>query len=106
MLRVSDENEAVLLGKALVSWDASWDIGGNTECLNYYQLRFKAKDGKARMQLVLLSDGPRSIDKPLGTTCGCGLPNQDGYNQIKLEFRALHLGMKEALNQKSSLEDF
>ena len=106
MLRVSDENETVLLGKALVSWEASWDIGGNTEYLNYYKLKFKAKDGKARMQLVLLSDGPRSIDKPLGTTCGCGLPNQDGYNQIKQEFRALNLGMKKALSQKSSLDDF
>ena len=106
VLRVSDENETVLLGKALVSWDASWDIGGNTECLNYYKLRFKAKDGKARMQLVLLADGPRSIDKPLGTTGGCGPPNEDGYNQIKQEFRALNLGMRKALSQKSSLDDF
>ena len=58
------------------------------------------------MQLVLLADGPRSIDKLLGTTGGCGRPNEDGYNQIKQEFRALNLGMKKALSQKSSLDDF
>ena len=58
------------------------------------------------MQLELLADGPRSIDKPLGTTGGCGPPNEDGYNQIKQEFRALNLGMKKALSQKSSLDDF
>jgi hypothetical protein len=95
-----------LLGKALVSWDASWDIGGNTKCMNYYKLRFKAKDGKARMQLELLAGGPILINTQFGATGGCGAPNEDGYNQIKQEFRALNLGMKEALNKKSSLDDF
>lgn len=107
VLRVADENEGVLIGKALVSWIASWDIAGLTDCLNYYKLRFKAKDGKARMQLELLADGPITIDKPIaGTRGGCGAPNADGYEQIKQDFRDLNNGMKKALRQKSSLDDF
>ena len=53
------------------------------------------------MQIELLNRVPA-----LSECKGFPLPHEKGYNQIKLEFRDLNLGMKEALNKKSSLDDF
>jgi hypothetical protein len=99
VVRVSDKKEGVILGKGLVRW--TFDALGSLNCYNSYDLRFKAKDGKARMQIELLNRVPA-----LSECKGFPLPHEDGYNQIKRNFKALNLGMKEALNKKSSLDDF
>jgi hypothetical protein len=99
VMRVADEKEGVILGRGLVRW--TFDALAAVSCLSSYDIRFKAKDEKARMQIELLNRVPA-----LSECKGFPLPHEKGYNQIKLEFRALHLGMKESLNQKSSLDDF
>ena len=99
VIRVADENEGVIYGRGLVGW--TFDTLAAVSCLSNFDLRFKAKDGKARMQIELLNRVPA-----LSECKGFSLPHEDGYNQIKINFSNIDKGMKKALSKKSSLDDF
>jgi hypothetical protein len=97
--RVSDKDEGVWIGKALTKWKML-DMSFSPYCLSDYQIRFVAKDNKARLQLELLDTTP-----PLSECQGWSLPSGYGYKQIMEEFDDISLGLESALRGKSSLED-
>jgi len=99
ILRVEDKEEGVFIGKAL----QPWGLFGNT-CLTEYQIKFAAKDGKARLQLELLEGVP-----PLSDCPGWSWPSKKGYANIVKNFNRIGASMGSALEQSgkdSSFMDF
>lgn len=96
VLRVTDKEEGKIIGRGLVGWQ-SWLLG--TYCYSFFELKFKAKDEKARLQLKIIR----------GASSQCAvfpLPNESGYQIIKRRFIDISEGIKKALEQKSIVDDF
>ncbi len=83
VMRVEDESEGSLIGKGLVQWKML-DSAISPYCYSSYDIRFLAKDGRARLQLELLPG------VPAGTECGAWtLPSKYGYEQILAKFETM-----------------
>ncbi len=95
---VSDESDGILIGKGITNWNA----GGypSVSCSSQYNIKFAAKDGKARLQLELLEGiAP-------GSKCQWAWPSKRGYNEIVNDFNSIGSGLGEALNGQSTTSDF
>ncbi len=83
ILRVENKASGTLLGKGLVRWKLSSALESRY-CYSEYDIRFMARDHKARLQLTLLPGVP--------TQSECddwGLPSQYGYDQILDKFELI-----------------
>ncbi|PQJ89225.1 hypothetical protein [Aliivibrio sifiae] len=83
ILRVENKASGTLLGKGVVRWKSPSSLD-SVECYSEYDIRFMARDHKARLQLTLLPGVP--------TLSGCenwGLPSQFGYEQILNKFELM-----------------
>ena len=96
VLRVQDRTETNLLGRAA----ATWYIATN-RCSTEYSLKFKSKDGKARLQLEILEGAPA-----YSPCTGWSWPSQDGYNTIVDSLTSLSNGLEEALKSGDSFSNF
>jgi len=97
VLRVEDELEGVLIGKGLVRWQ-KYDSFLSPNCLSEYDIRFIAKNNKARLQLELL----RGV--PAASECNWALPSNYGYKQILSQFSNISGNLKSALHGEGKLE--
>lgn len=97
--RVSDKDEGIWIGYASTRWKML-DTTFTQNCLSDYQIRFVAKDNKARLQLELLDATP-----PLSMCRGWSLPSGYGYKQIMAEFDQISRGLEHALRGQSKLDD-
>ena len=98
ILRVSDEETGTLIGKGAFKWKLL-DQFGSPYCLSDYQIRFIAKDSKARLQLELLEGVP-----PLSECLGWPLPSGYGYQQIMSEFDGISTGLETSLRGEGKIE--
>lgn len=96
--RVSDEERGTFIGKGAFKWKLL-DQFGSPYCLSDYQIRFIAKDNKARLQLELLEGVP-----PLSKCTGWPLPSGFGYQQIMTEFNNISIGLEKALRGEGKIE--
>ncbi|WP_102505659.1 DUF4468 domain-containing protein [Salinivibrio kushneri] len=98
VMRVGDESEGSLLGKGLIQWKMM-DSAISPYCYSKYDIRFLAKDGKARLQLELLPGAPA------GSECvGWTLPSKHGYNQVLEKFESMAKRFEKSLRGEGSLE--
>lgn len=99
VVQSEDSDDGTIYGNGI----ATWDLVTN-QCLTAYQLRFAAKDGKARLQLEI----ERGV--PAGSQCvGWPLPSRSGHAEIVRQFSIISRGLGDALNGKggdASLKDF
>ena len=58
VIRVQDENEAVIIGKGAVTWRMLPNNSLSGSCSTEYNIRFIAKDEKARLQVELIYGAP------------------------------------------------
>lgn len=99
VFRVVDEKDGTLIGRGL----APWALAAN-RCITEYQIRFAAKDGKARLQYELIEGVPALSQCP-----GWPWPSGNGYKQITDSFANSAKSLELALQGKSSkskLKDF
>jgi len=103
VLRVEDKAEGVLVGKGLVSWKML-PSSLSPICHSEYQIRFVAKNQKARLQLELLEG------TPVASKCSAWtLPSGYGYEQVEAEFKVISQGLENALGgtgKIDSMSDF
>lgn len=96
-MRVEDESEGSLIGKGLVQWKMI-DSAISPYCYSSYDIRFLAKDGKARLQLELLSG------VPAGSECvAWTLPSKYGYDQILVKFGLMAKTFETILRSEDSI---
>ncbi|WP_039462414.1 DUF4468 domain-containing protein [Vibrio navarrensis] len=97
VMRVEDESEGSLIGKGLVQWKML-DSAISPYCYSSYDIRFLAKDGRARLQLELLPG------VPAGTECGAWtLPSKYGYEQILAKFETMAKKFETSLRGEDSI---
>lgn len=100
VIRVQDETEGLILGKAGAGWDISSPYIVLT-CHSEYDVRFMAKEGKARLQLELQAGAP-SYSK----CSGWQYPSVSGYEKIKGDFKAFSESLGQALEGKGKSQAF
>lgn len=98
VLRVEDENDGTLIGKGLVQWKMLTTTL-SPYCYSEYDIRFVAKDNKARLQLELLPGAPS-----LSECVAWSLPSRYGYDQILEKFAMISDQLESSLNGKGKLE--
>jgi hypothetical protein len=83
VIRVEDPDAGLIIGKGAAEWrieNGSWAVPF-ISCASEYELRFMAKDGRARLQLTLI-DGA-----PIFSRCsGWSRPTVSGYEKILRDF--------------------
>lgn len=98
VLRVEDEDDGTLIGKGLIQWKML-DSVLSPYCYSNYDIRFVAKENKARLQLELLSG------VPTGSECvAWKLPSRYGYNQILMKFNNMSSQLKNILKGEGKIE--
>jgi len=97
VLRVEDEREGSLIGKGLIRWKI-FDSVLSPYCYSKYDIRFIAKDHKARLQLELLQGVPAT------STCNWALPSNYGYEQVLNQFSSMSEAIESALRGDGKLE--
>ena len=95
---VSDESDGILIGKGITDWTAS--SYPYLACSSQYNIKFAAKDGKARLQLELLEGVVP------GSKCQWSWPSKSGYKEIVSNFNKLGSGLGDALKGQSTTSDF
>lgn len=98
VLRVEDENQGTLIGKGLVKW-RMLDSALSPYCHSEYDIRFVAKDHKARLQLELIPGAPA-----LSECVAWTLPSKTGYTQILEQFNLISSGLESSLKGDGKLE--
>ncbi|EOX1508754.1 DUF4468 domain-containing protein [Vibrio cholerae] len=98
VMRVEDESEGSLIGKGLVQWKII-DSAISPYCYSSYDIRFLAKDGRARLQLELLPG------VPAGSECvAWTLPSKYGCDQVLTKFGLMAKNSKPAYEVKIQSE--
>jgi len=100
VFQVSDKEGGIMMGKAL----ASWSITPLNPCQTEYQIKFAAKDGKARLQFEILEKVPSLSECKMWP-----LPSKKGYAKIVRDFNRIGAAMGVALENSgkdSSFMDF
>lgn len=103
VIRIQDQKDGIILGKGAVNWnlDTGSPLIPYIECTSSYDIRFMAKEGKARLQFELIQGAP------VYSRCsGWGLPTPSGYEEIKRSFDQIALGFKNALSGSGALSSF
>lgn len=96
VLSVQDKESSTLIGKALVSWYLL-----TNECLSKYEVRFMAKDDKARLRLSLLDGVPADSE-----CMAWPMPSKGGYKEITRHFDKLALDIEKNIGKQSNFSDF
>ncbi len=97
VLRVEDEKNGTLIGKGLIGWKI-FSSALSPTCHSEYDIRFVAKDNKARLQLELLSGAPAL------SGCTWKLPSNFGYEQVISEFERMSSELESALRGSGKIE--
>ena len=98
VLRTSSQIQGTIIGKGIVSWKIRSDFYIKP-CYSEYQIRFVAKEHKARLQLELLEGTP-----PLSNCVYWTLPGGYGYQQVMDEFNEISSGLGKALRGEGKIE--
>ena len=101
VIRVQEQKEGIILGKGAIDWILDISGIGNLQCTAEYNVRFLAKDNKARLQLELINGAP-SYSK----CSGWPLPTETAYKKIQTEFDAISIQLEKALKGLGSVESF
>ncbi len=102
VVRVQDEQAGTIIGKGRTLWTTSVGIS-MLVCPIEYNIRFAAKDGKARLVIEYIEGIPP------GSTCQWTRPTQEGYQQLALFAKSISDDLETALrgdSGSSSLTDF
>jgi hypothetical protein len=91
VMSVQDEERGTLIGKGLVGWTLN-AMGTLISCHQAYSIRFDADDGRAKLKLTLIEGPP-----PLSKCSGWSVPSEEGYEDIKANFRELDKDLRVAL---------
>lgn len=83
VLRVENELNGTLLGKGVIRWKLQ-EGASSVYCYSDYDIRFMARDNKARFQLKLLAGIPE-----ISECSDWELPSKYGYEQILHEFKEM-----------------
>lgn len=100
VIRVQDLESGMILGKGVIDWKlstGSWLIP-YINCSSSYDVRFVAKENKARLQLELV----QGIVP--GSECRWDLPTVSGYKEIQTSFNAISTSLEKALNGQGNVE--
>ena len=98
VLRVEDDADGTLIGKGLIQWKML-DNALSPFCYSNYDIRFVAKENKARLQLELLPG------VPAGSECvAWQLPSRYGYNQILMKFSDISSQLENSLRGEGKIE--
>lgn len=98
VLRVEDESSGTLIGKGLIRWKML-TTPLSPYCYSEYDIRFVAKDSKARLQLELLQGVPA-----ISECSGWSLPSKYGYEQILSSFSAMSEQLESSLRGEGKLD--
>jgi|GEM_PF-1117680 len=103
VIRVQDANEGLILGKGATSWniETGMTFAPITTCYSEYDVRFMAKDGKARLQVELIRGAPS-----YSVCSGWALPTITGYQKILEGFNTFSKSLGVALEGKGRSEEF
>lgn len=96
--RVEDSVDGTIIAKAISPWRLTTDSGliPSIPCGSNYNIIFVARDGKAKLQLVLL-DGAVP-------PCGWSLPPKRDYPQVLREFESIRAGVADAIAGDSAID--
>ena len=96
--RVEDEEQGIIIGKAISKWNMSTDsfLIPYMACYSKYDINFIAKDGKARLRIFL-------VEGALPPCTGWPLPPKRDYPQIVTQFNDVAKGLEEALKGNSAI---
>ena len=102
VIRVEDKKEGMILGKAAVDWKLKTgsSLIPHIQCTLNYNVRFMAKENKARLQLELIEGIPSYSE------CKWELPTTDGYQEILASFKSISIGVEKSLHGSGSVESF
>ena len=103
VIRVADADEGLILGKGIISWQVEtgmWSIP-HLNCSSEYDLRFMAKDNRARLQLTLLEGAPS-----FSQCSGWPRPTETGYAKVLREFEDSSRRLELELQGQGSVSDF
>lgn len=98
VLRVEDESSGTLIGKGLVQWKML-TTPLSPYCYSEYDIRFVAKDSKARLQLELLPGVPA-----ISECSAWSLPSKYGYEQILSSFSTMSEQLESSLRGEGKLD--
>ena len=99
VLRVVDESEGIIIGRG----SSPWNIMTN-RCNTTHNVKFAAKENRARLQFELVSGAPAYSDCQ-----GWAMPTEQGYKKIKADFDNFSERLEQALKGQgvdSSFSDF
>ncbi|RUO58520.1 hypothetical protein CWE25_02435 [Idiomarina fontislapidosi] len=96
VLRVVDAKEGIIIGRG----SSPWYIMTNS-CSTEHNVKFAAKDNKARLQFELIQGAPAY------SGCqGWAMPTEQGYQTIKSDFNAFSERLEQALKGEGKNSDF
>lgn len=96
--RVEDEEQGIIIGKAIAKWNLSTDsfLFPYIPCYSKYDINFIAKNEKGRLRLFL-------VEGAIPPCSGWPLPPKRDYPQIVTEFNAIAKGLEDALKGNSEI---
>lgn len=95
VLRVVDAEQGIIIGRGSSSW--SINKLSADECSTTHNVKFAAKENRARLQFEIVSGAPAYSRCP-----GWDMPTIDGYQTIKTDFNAFSKRLEQALKGESS----
>ncbi len=98
VIRVKDQNDGIIIGRGLVEWRMLSSNILSPKCDSEYDIKFIAKDNKARLQLSLLPNN--------SLTSKCGnwkYPSRSGYKSIISNFDSMSKQLNKSLKGESDL---
>jgi hypothetical protein len=104
VIRVQDEAEGLIIGKGAIDWKLGTDTLAPISCSSSYNIRFIAKDNKARLQIHLIEGAP-----VFSQCTGWRLPTVTAYQEILKSFNDISAGVESSLkglSDESSFKDF
>ncbi|MEA9438560.1 DUF4468 domain-containing protein [Aeromonas caviae] len=103
VIRVQDENDGVIIGKGAIEWKVPVGLV-SLSCHSEYNIRFMAKDAKARLQMELI------VGAPTYSQCtGWDRPTITAYKEVLTSFDNTSKNLDAALNglgDGNSFKDF
>ncbi len=97
VLRVSDKEGGLIIGKGMTKWH---EYGTNRH--TPHDFKFLAKDGRARLQITI----PGTAQAVNGTIPLWPLPTPGGYRQMVKQFNSFSNSLESELQGESGSSDF
>lgn len=98
VMEVQDKSNGIFIGKGTTTWT----LMGNS-CPTYHSIRFKAKDGKARLRLEVIEEAPIQCR-------GWPVPSEEGLIQVADSLKQIGKNLDKALKSSADagqgFEDF